>query len=166
MKLPGRGHRPRGMLAPTVPSPSVLPGPGPLPSRRQKANLGDQAETSSADRGWGRPSSCSESTFCPSAGKDELSTGERAEGVVWARGLCHWGPRKRAGGCLLETSGRWKPFLTKAEHKEGALVFYMRSGPRVLYRDGLGGLGSLRLPPPGNDSTYMKHLSQTDRDRR
>ena len=54
-----------------------------------------------------------------------------------------------AGGCLLETSGRWKPFLTKAEHKEGALVFYMRSGPRVLYRDGLGGLGSLRLPPPG-----------------
>ena len=35
----------------------------------------------------------------------------------------------------------------------------------MLYRDGLGGLGTLRLPPPGDDSTYMKHLSQTDRDR-
>ena len=91
---PGETAGPRAQVpcdaGPHAPSPSFSssrPGAAPIP--RQKADLWEQTETLSADRGRSRAGSCSKSTFSWCAGKDQLSIGKQAEGVVWVRGLCH-----------------------------------------------------------------------------
>ena len=75
---PGETAGPRAQVpcdaGPHAPSPSFSSSrPGAAPIQRQKADLWEQTETLSADRGQSRAGSCSESTFSWSAGKDQLS---------------------------------------------------------------------------------------------
>lgn len=84
---PGETAGPRVQVlcdaGPHAPSPSFSSSqPGAAPIQRQKADLWEQTETSSADGGRSRAGSCSESTFSQSAGEDELSIGK------WLKGWC------------------------------------------------------------------------------